>query len=224
MTETAAAWRDADLVALDLEGSGPQDPEGEAILEIAIVPIHQGQPNIDAAFSTLINPGRRIRRGPWISPGITNNVLGAAPAAAAVEPDIVRMLDGKTIVGHNVRVDSRLLHKRFPRATPAGLLDTLRLARSLHPDQKSGHGLSKWIDRLGLAQVVNETAPGSQPHRALWDTVAAALLLAELMNQAGPDQTLTRLRTLAGIAMTEQNTEESTVPSTNDQPTLWDPS
>lgn len=219
MTETAAAWRDVDLVALDLEGSGPQDPAGEAILEIAIVPVRRGEPVADAAFSTLINPGRKIRRGPWISPGITNNVLSAAPPAAAVAADITRMVTGKTIVGHNVRVDWRLLRKRFPDAAPTGLIDTLRLARALHPDQKKGHSLSAWIDRLDLAEAVSNAAPNSRPHRALWDTIAAALLLDALMSRAGPlNQTAGYLRTTAGIPF-----HETPTPATPyvEQPGLW---
>jgi DNA polymerase-3 subunit epsilon len=218
MTVTAAAWTDADLIALDLEGSGPQDPDGEAILEIALVPIRQGRPDVDAAFSTLINPGRRIRRGPWISPGITNNVLSAAPPAAAVGADILSRVEGKILVGHNVRVDWRLLHKRFPDAAPAGLLDTMRLARSLHPDQKRGHGLGPWIDRLGLAHTVDAAAPGSQPHRALWDTVAAALLLGALMDKTS-DPTAANLRTLAGVPLTD---ERATPPPATQQQGLWD--
>ena len=46
-------WSAAPLVALDLEGSGAQDRDDEAILEIAIVPIAGGQPDIAAS-----TPGR----------------------------------------------------------------------------------------------------------------------------------------------------------------------
>ena len=67
MPNETAAWTDANLVAIDLEGSGPQDPDGEAILEIALVPIHDGHPDLTRAFTTLINPQRRITRHPWTS-------------------------------------------------------------------------------------------------------------------------------------------------------------
>ena len=36
------AWTGASLAALDLEGSGAQDHEDEAILEIAVVPLATG--------------------------------------------------------------------------------------------------------------------------------------------------------------------------------------
>ena len=80
-------WKTAPLVALDLEGSGAQDRDNEAILEIAVVPVTAGQPDTAAAYSTLINPGRRIPRRPWISPGLTAAVLDAAPAPADVGPE-----------------------------------------------------------------------------------------------------------------------------------------
>jgi DNA polymerase-3 subunit epsilon len=91
---TQGDWTTAPLVALDLEGSGAQDHDDEAILEIAVVPITAGQPDISAAYSTLINPGRKIPRRPWISPGLTTAVLAAAPGPAEVEPEPARRVNG----------------------------------------------------------------------------------------------------------------------------------
>jgi DNA polymerase III subunit epsilon len=56
---TRGDWTAASLVVLDLEGSGAQDHEDEAILEIAVVPITAGQPDVPAAYPTLINPDAR---------------------------------------------------------------------------------------------------------------------------------------------------------------------
>lgn len=217
MPDTSGSWRTAPLVAIDLEGSGPQDPDGEAILEIALVPLHHGHPAVEHAFSSLINPGRRIRRGPWISPGITNDLLSQAPAPNEVRNTIKEQVAGRILVGHNVSVDSRLLHRHIPDAEPAGLLDTLRLARALHPEQKKGHALGAWIDRLGLTDAINRAAPHSQPHRALWDAIAAALLLAALLDQADPGKrTLAALLKIAGLPVGEQPPQ----PPSTDQP-LW---
>lgn len=192
-------WTAAPLVALDLEGSGAQDHENEAILEIAIVPVTGGQPDIAAAYSTLINPGRPIPRRPWISPGLTTAVLAAAPAPADAGPELASRLDGHILVGHNIGVDWRLLHRRYPAITPAGLIDTLRLARHLKLGRKNG--LAALADQLGLTPQVERLAVGSQPHRALWDTIAAALLLPALATLAWPDgATLTDLIGVAEVA------------------------
>lgn len=68
-----------ELVAIDLEGSGAQDREREAILEIALVPIVDWQPDMTAAYCTLINPERSVPQRPWISPGLTDEAPAPRP-------------------------------------------------------------------------------------------------------------------------------------------------
>jgi len=165
ITTSTGEWRTAPLVALDLEGSGAQDGDNEAILEIAVVPITAGHPDTASAYTTLINPGRAIPRKPWISPGLTTAVLATAPTPAEVEPELARRINEHIIVGHNVGVDWRLLHRRHPAITPTALIDTLRLARHLKLGTKNS--LGALTDQLGLTPQIERLAPGSQPHRAL---------------------------------------------------------
>jgi DNA polymerase III subunit epsilon len=182
MTTSAQQWITAPLVALDLEGSGAQDRDDEAILEIAVVPLADGCPDAGAAYTTLVNPGRPIPRRPWISPGLTSAVLAAAPEPADVEPELARRLNGQIIIGHNVGVDWRLLHRRHPAIAPAGLIDTLRPARHLKISGKNS--LAALTAHLRLTPEIDRLAAGSQHHRALWDTIAAALLLPALVSRA----------------------------------------
>jgi DNA polymerase III subunit epsilon len=212
MTSSSQPWTAAPLAALDLEGSGAQDHDNEAILEIAVVPITAGQPDTTAAYTTLINPGRTIPRRPWISPGLTTAVLAAAPAADDVEPELARRINGHIIVGHNVGVDWRLLHRRHPAIAPAALIDTLRLARHLKLGAKNS--LDALSAQLHLRPEIERLAPGSQPHRALWDTVAAALLLPALIARAWPQgATLADLMAIAAI-----NTAPRDSPARDSQP------
>jgi DNA polymerase III subunit epsilon len=184
MTGSTDDWATAPLVALDLEGSGAQDYDDEAILEIAMVPLVAGQPDTAAAYSTLINPGRHIPRRPWISPGLTNTALATAPTPAEVEPELAGRINGHILAGHNIGVDWRLLHRRHPGITPTALIDTLRLARYLKLGTKNS--LITLTTQLGLTPQIEGLADGSQPHRALWDTIAAALLLPTLIAKAWP--------------------------------------
>src|SRR5258708_5290324 len=110
-----------------------------------------------------------------------------------------RPLTGNVLVGHNIGVDWRLLHRRCPGIRPGALLDTLRLARHLRPGAK-GNGLTALLERYQLTGTVTSLAPGSQPHRALWDAVGTALLLAALIGDLPEtgDVTLARLCHLAG--------------------------
>lgn len=184
MTSNTGEWAAARLVALDLEGSGAQDRDSEAILEIALVPFTAGHPDTASAYTTLINPGRTIPRRPWISPCLTTAVLATAPAPADVEPELARRINGHAVVGHNIGVDWRLLHRYYPSITPSALIDTLRLARRLKLGTKNS--LTALTSQLDLTPQIERLAPGSEPHRALWDAVAAALLLPALIAQGWP--------------------------------------
>jgi len=200
-------WHDSPMVALDLEGSGAQDRANEAILEIAAVPLTAGVPDIDSAFTSLINPGRVIPRRPWISPGLTNEVLATAPPLEKVEPHLAELINGRWMVGHNVNVDWRLLSRCLPALRPAGLIDTLSLARTHGLTNRT---LSALVEQLQLTDLVTKSAIGSQPHRALWDTIAAAHVLARLVDRIWPDKppTWETLRVTAGIALGAEQPEQ----------------
>lgn len=198
-------WTTAPLVALDLEGTGSQDRHDEAILEIAVVPLVEGRPDMSAAWDSLINPERRISPRPWISPHLTASSLADAPILDKVSKVITEKLSGKIIVGHNVGVDWRLIHLRLPHIEPAGLLDTARLVRHLRPDIKRW-SLTTLLAQYDLQQQVTTLVPGAGPHSARWDAVGAALLLAELVGHlpAKADTTLDRLAHVAGLEFRDQ--------------------
>jgi DNA polymerase III subunit epsilon len=202
MTGSSTPWQQAQLAALDLEDSGAQDRDNEAILEIAVVPLSEGQPDLPRAYSTLVNPQRPVPRRPWISRGLTMATLSAAPAIASIEPELARRLSGAIIVGHNVGVDWRLLRRRCPSVRPAGLLDTLRLASLARPGDE-GNSLSALLDRHELTGQVIGLAPGSRPHRALWDATGTVLLLRKLITMKYPDGvSIQHLMSVAGTDVT----------------------
>jgi DNA polymerase III epsilon subunit-like protein len=196
-----------ELVALDLEGSGAQDREDEAILEIAVVPIVDWEPQAATSYCTLVNPGRPIPRRPWVSPGLTDAVLANAPSITEVEPHLAAMINGRYVVGHNVNVDWRLLHRHCPTIEPAGLIDTLHLARAANVG--GSRSLGALVEQLELSELVNELAIGSQPHRALWDTFAAAMVLKAISPRVLSRPTLSELVAFAGASpgQTESTTQ-----------------
>ncbi|MCK9869386.1 3'-5' exonuclease [Nocardiopsis dassonvillei] len=181
---TGQPWTHAPLSALDLEGTGAQDRDREAILEVAVVPLVDGSPDMGSAYETLVNPGRPVPSRPWISPGLTDEVLVEAPRPEEISAELHERVEGRYLVGHNVAVDWRLLHRHYPGLRPAGLIDTLRLARAARLE--GSRSLGALVDRFGLRDRVNELVPGGRPHRALWDTVAAGLLLPVLVREVAP--------------------------------------
>lgn len=216
------AWTDAPLVALDLEGSGAQDRDDEAVLEIAIVPMRDGRLFLADSYTTLINPGRPIPRRPWISPGLTGKILATAPALSEVAPELGQRVNGKIIVGHNVGVDYRLLRRRCPAIRPHALIDTLRLARHVSPGMK-GNSLGALLDRHNLTAEVTSLVPDSQPHRALWDAVGTALLVPALISDSGTESglTLAELLSIAGLPADAAD-GASAGPAATEQASLFD--
>ncbi|GAA3273585.1 hypothetical protein GCM10020218_018480 [Dactylosporangium vinaceum] len=77
-------WRAAPLVAVDLEGAGAQDRDNEAILEVAAIRLVDGVPDTTTAYTTLVNPGRPVPQRPWISPGLTDQMLAEAPPLSQI--------------------------------------------------------------------------------------------------------------------------------------------
>jgi DNA polymerase III subunit epsilon len=203
------------IVAIDLEGTGSAPGAAEAILEIALVPLADDlKPDMKHTFSTLLNPGRPIPKRPWISPGITDAAVQHAPSLDQVTDDIATRIDGAYLLGHNVRVDWSLLSRDFPDLRPLGLLDTLRLARAHRG--KNGNSLTALIDHYDLEADTAALVPHGQPHRALWDAVACALLLSSLkadMKIGSPDQLV------AAAAITTART--GTLAAKPEQPTLF---
>ncbi|MEV4517548.1 3'-5' exonuclease [Dactylosporangium sp. NPDC049525] len=209
-------WTDAPLVAVDLEGTGGQDRDDEAILEIAAIRLLDGVPDTDTAYTTLVNPGRPVPPRRWISPGLAGDALADAPALAVVEPHLAARLNDRILIGHNVGVDWRLLRRRCPAIAPAALLDTHKLARVLNVS--SPRGLTTLLDEMHLIEAVNAAAPSSQPHRALWDTAGTALLLGALVRRSWPSTPM--LATV--IAACGQPVEDpSPTVSTSDETTLF---
>ncbi|MEV6595501.1 3'-5' exonuclease [Actinoplanes sp. NPDC051346] len=210
---TAGTWRDAtNLVVLDLEGSGAQDGDDEAILEIAAVRLIDGRPDVATAYTTVVNPGRRIPQRPWISPGLTHDVLTAAPALEEVQPQLARRLSGAYLIGHNVNVDWRLLHRRCPGIEIAGLIDTFQLAKAALVEGK--RSLTALLDRHGITATVTDAVPHSRPHRALWDTVGAALLLDALVRHRWPQQEPTLTALLSEAAPARPHPSPAPTPAT----------
>ena len=116
-------------------------------------------------------------------------------------------------------MDWRLLHRRHPAITPTALIDTLRLARHLKLGTKNS--LSALTDQLGLTAQIERLAPGSQPHRALWDTIATALLLPALIARAWPASAT--LADLLDIAAIDQAASQAKPRKPTAQETLFDP-
>ncbi|MEU6721782.1 3'-5' exonuclease [Nonomuraea sp. NPDC046802] len=160
------------LLVVDVEGNGAVPPD---LVEVAAIPIAAGRPVPEDARCTLIRPPRPITPFAARIHHITSHVVQAAPSWEEVAPDVHAHLQGAWIAAHNARVDYDALRRHLPRWEPAGVVDTLRLARATYPDA------SKYsLDALLAYTNVPLAGISGQRHRAGYDAHATALLLLDL--------------------------------------------
>jgi DNA polymerase III alpha subunit (gram-positive type) len=121
-------------------------------------------------------------------------MLTGRPSLSDVVDQISEAITSKIIVGHNVRVDVELLKKALPSWHPVVVLDTLKLARTVHPGARS-YALSPLLSEQQI-DVSSTTF-----HRAAGDARATAYLFLELIKtlEASRPATLRKLVDVAAI-------------------------
>jgi exodeoxyribonuclease X len=163
------------LFVVDVEGNGANPPD---LVEVAAIPIEHGRPLPKSARASLIRPPQPITQFATRVHHITNPDVENAPLWAAIAPAVQADLEGVWIAAHNAPVDYHALRRHLPTWQPAGVIDTLRLARATYP-AAPGHGLDALITHTGI----DLTGISGQRHRAGYDAHATALLLLELASQ-----------------------------------------
>ncbi|HUA40708.1 MAG TPA: exonuclease domain-containing protein [Streptosporangiaceae bacterium] len=172
------ALADLTLVVVDVETTGWLHEQAE-LTEIGAVRLTGGQ--LTGEFSSLIRPGGPIPADISALTGITDDMVGRAPLAAAVLQAFLSFAGDCVLVAHNAPFDIGFLTAACATAgiawPRAAVLDTAVLARLLLspddvPDCRLGT-LAEYFDA--------KTAPC---HRALADARATADVLAGLLDLA----------------------------------------
>lgn len=175
-----------DYVAVDLETTG-LSVRKEKIIEVGAVRVVDGNPV--ETLSLLVNPGRRLKEEVSALTGITDAMLGKAPAVGQVIARVANFCGALPLVGHNLPFDYRFLKQA---AADAGLpfnhsgVDTMDLCRRFMPngEPKGLDAACRWYDAWeGMERIGGEFTP----HRALADAWAAHCLLKALWERHGLD-------------------------------------
>ena len=131
-------------VVLDTETTGLEPKRGHRIIEIGALELIDRQPT-GRQFHTYVNPEREIDQGALEVHGITEDFLADKPLFAEIADDLIAFADGAELVIHNAPfdigfIDNELLltgHECSSITAVASVLDTLELARDLHPGQRN---------------------------------------------------------------------------------------
>lgn len=181
------------FIAFDLETTGTV-PGVDRIVEIGAVKFNNLE--VEAVFSTLINPGKPIPPGATAVNGITDDMVAQAPDIELILPEFSKFCEDLILVAHNAPFDSQFLMADFKRLEVSGptgtVVDTLPIARKVLP------GLPNY--KLGTL-VQHLKIPSSNFHRAEEDATYCGRLFIELYKRisiAGQPPQIANLVSLTG--------------------------
>jgi DNA polymerase III subunit epsilon len=164
-------------IVLDTETTGLETEQGHRIIEIGALEIVNRRAT-GRSFQRYLNPERDIDEGASQVHGLTREFLAGQPRFAQIAAELFAFVSGAELVIHNAPFDIGFLDAEFARlpenvAAPSlaehcRVLDTLALARQLHPGQRNS------LDALCKRYAVDNSA--RELHGALLD----AKLLSEV--------------------------------------------
>src|SRR6187549_895297 len=130
-------------IVLDVETTGLEASAGHRIIEIGCVEILNRRPT-GHKFHRFLNPEREIDAGALAVHGIELSRLAQAPKFAEIAVELIAFIEGAELIIHNAPFDVGFLDAELARLEGARtvvsvckVLDTLALARSLHPGQRN---------------------------------------------------------------------------------------
>jgi DNA polymerase-3 subunit epsilon len=130
-------------IVLDTETTGLEPRDGHRIIEIGCVEL-VGRKLTGNTYHQYIQPGREIDPGAIEVHGITNEFLADKPLFEDVVDDFVDFIRGAELVIHNAPFDVGFINHELNLCGKdalvedlCGVLDTLKMARRMHPGQKN---------------------------------------------------------------------------------------
>ena len=133
-------------IVLDTETTGLSADNGDRIIEIGCVELINRRASSNR-YQQYLNPDREIDAGAMEVHGITNEMLVGKPKFADIAQSLLDFIEGAELIIHNAPFDMGFLNNELSLmangAKPVRIddictvVDTLKLARSMHPGQKN---------------------------------------------------------------------------------------
>jgi DNA polymerase-3 subunit epsilon len=130
-------------IILDTETTGLETSDGHRIIEIGCVELIDRRLS-GSHFHQYVNPEREIEDGALEVHGISREFLRDKPVFAEVADDLLEFVEGAELIIHNAPFDIgfldfelSLLGRPDRMHDHVMVLDTLELARDLHPGQRN---------------------------------------------------------------------------------------
>lgn len=131
-------------IILDTETTGLETEHGHRVIEIGALEMEDRRLTGNT-FHCYLNPEREIDEGAMEVHGITLEFLQDKPRFPDIADDLLEFLEGAELVIHNAAFDLGFLDYELSLAghdaeflsSTAQVLDTLELARDIHPGQRN---------------------------------------------------------------------------------------
>lgn len=170
------------FVVIDVETSGFSPAAGDRVVEISAVRT-DGKGNVEATFSSLINP-QDGKVGATFIHGITAEMVADAPTFGDVAPQLAELMSDAIFVAHNAFFD-----ENFIAAEAARVGWDLRLMPGLCTFWLAQHALNKdaVTPNFKLSTIAEAFGVTNQlAHAALGDALVVVDLLPHLFAASGP--------------------------------------
>jgi DNA polymerase-3 subunit epsilon len=162
-------------IVLDTETTGLDPKQGHRIIEIGCVELVNRQLTGNT-YHQYIQPEREIDAGAMAVHGITNEFLADKPVFADIAEAFVSYIHGAELIIHNAPFDVGFMDAELGRIEKGGskiadmceVIDTLIMARRMHPGQKNN------LDALCKRYMVNNA------HRELHGALLDAEILSDV--------------------------------------------
>ncbi len=173
-------------IVLDTETTGLEPRQGHRIIEIGCIELIDRRPTRND-FHVYLNPERDIDAGAEAVHGLSSEFLSSKPLFANIVEDFLEYVGDAELVIHNAPFDMGFLNHELALLKPAranlesqcSVLDTLPMARKMHPGQRNS------LDALCKRYAVDNS--GRDLHGALLD---ARLLADVYLAMTGGQETL----------------------------------
>ena len=161
-------------IVLDTETTGLNAKLGDRVIEIGCLELLNRRPT-DNHFHHYLNPERASEEGAVRVHGISDEFLLDKPRFREIAAEFIEYIRGAELIIHNAPFDVEFLEQELALAKLpplmqhcAGVRDTLKLAKELHPGKKNS--LDALCDRYGV----------NNARRTLHGALLDAELLAEV--------------------------------------------
>jgi DNA polymerase III subunit epsilon len=162
-------------IVLDTETTGLEPTAGHRIIEIGCIEL-VNRTITGKHYHQYLNPERPIDAGALAVHGLSTDFLSTKPRFAEVVDEFLAFIKGAELVIHNAPFDVGFINSELARFGPSygqlhdhcTVLDTLAMARQMHPGQRNG------LDALCKRYHVDNS------HRDLHGALLDAQILAQV--------------------------------------------